>query len=262
MTHVPAGQEVTKVERRGAASWITLDSPGNRNALSPELLAELLAHLEAAQADDRVSCLVLTGNGPAFCAGADLKSRGASISVEGDEESPFVRILKLLCEGQKPVVAGVNGHAFGGGIGLAAACDVVVGVETALFSFSEVRLGLVPATISVVVVPKIGVGQARRLFLTGERFGAERALEYGLLHRVVPPEQLEAALEEEVAAICKGGPHALAHAKELVRTVAAMPVSDAYVWTEDLIGRLFASEEAAEGAAAFAARRPPRWDRD
>ena len=143
-------ERVTQVEHRGASFWITLDSPENRNALSPQLLAELLGHLEAAAADDSVSCIVLTGNGPAFCAGADLKNRGASISSDGREDSPFVKILKHLCQGRKPVVAGVNGHAFGGGIGLAAACDVAVGVDSALFSFSEVRLGLVPATIAVV----------------------------------------------------------------------------------------------------------------
>ena len=251
--------KVTQAERRGASLWITLNSPANRNALSPQLLAELVEHLDHATADASLSCIVLTGNGPAFCAGADLKNRGASISSDGTQDSPFVKILRHLAFGPKPVVAGVNGHAFGGGVGLAAACDVAVGVDSALFSFSEVRLGLVPATISVVVVPKIGVGQARRLFVTGERFSAEQAREYGLLHRVVSPDALQSALEEEVAAICKGGPKALGEAKDLVHQVAARSVDDAFVYTERLIGRLFAGEEAEEGAAAFAEKRPPRW---
>ncbi len=252
-------QEVTKVVRRGTAAWLTLDSPNNRNALSPQLLAEISGHLRELTADDTVQCIVVTGNGPAFCAGADLKSRGGSIASEGAGGSPFVNILKLLSEGPKPVVAGVNGHAFGGGIGLAAACDVVVAVDTARFSFSEVRLGLVPATISVVVVPKIGVHHARKLFVTGERFGAEEARAYGLVHRVVSPEELEAAVQEEVDAICLGGPNAVGEAKNLVNRVSALPREQAFEYTERLIGRLFASEEALEGARAFVEKRPPRW---
>lgn len=253
-------RSLTKYERRGKAAWITLDSESNRNALSATLIASLLGHLEAAMADDAVRCVVLTGRGSAFCAGADLKSPGASIARDGgDTESPFVRILKLLWSGPKPVIAGVNGHAFGGGVGLAAACDVAVGAEGARFSFSEVRVGLVPATISVVVVRKIGVHQARRLFLTGERFDAEQARAYGILHRVVPREDLERAIQEEIDAVCLGGPVAIRAAKELVRTVASLPMDDAFVFAEAMITRLFASAEGDEGRAAFAEKRPPAW---
>jgi methylglutaconyl-CoA hydratase len=254
-----AGQEFTKVAQRGAARWITLDSPENRNALSVGLVQELLAHLEAAMADDAVRCVVLTGRGPAFCAGADLKARGEAIAREGGRDSPFVRVLKLLWDGPKPTIAGVNGHAFGGGIGLAAACDVAIGVEGARMSFSEVRVGLVPATISVVVIPKLGVQQTLRLFLTGERFDAARACELGLLHRVVAADALERAIEEEVGAIAQGGPIAIREAKRLVRTVAALPMQEGFAFAEALIARLFASPEADEGRAAFAEKRPPRW---
>jgi methylglutaconyl-CoA hydratase len=251
--------QLVRLERRGAAAWITLDSPANRNALSAALISELLEHLRAAMADDAVRCVVLTGEGPAFCAGADLKNRGAAIAREGEAESPFVSILKLLWRGPKPVVAGVNGHAFGGGVGLAAACDVAVAAESARLSFSEVRVGLVPATISVVVVPKVGVHQTLRLFLTGERFDAARARDYGLVHRVVPREDLERAVQEEVDAILQGGPEAIREAKELVRTVASLPMDEAFRYAEEKITRLFASPEAAEGAAAFAEKRPPKW---
>lgn len=256
------GQDFTKVSQHGVARWIELDSPENRNALSSPLVRELLAHLEAAMADDAVRVVVLTGRGPAFCAGADLKSRGAAIGRTGDEESPFVRVLKLLWEGPKPVVAGVNGAAFGGGVGLAAACDVAVGVDSARFSFSEVRVGLVPATISVVVVPKLGVSQTMRLFLTGERFDAARAKELGLLHRVVAPDDLPRALQEEVDAIAQGGPIAIQEAKRLVRTVSSLPLAQGFAYAEALITRLFASPEADEGRAAFAEKRAPSWRRE
>jgi methylglutaconyl-CoA hydratase len=248
-----------KYELRGAAAWITLDSPANRNALSGALVGQLAAHLEAAMRDDGARCIVLSGAGPAFCAGADLKDRGAGLGRTTGADSPFVGILKTLWNGPKPAIAAVNGHAFGGGIGLIAACDIAIAVETAKFAFSEVRVGVVPATISVLVIPKLGVHQSMRLFLSGERFEAQRALEYGLLHRVVASDALERAVQEEVDAIALGGPNAVREAKRLVREVASLPVDEAFRRAEALIGELFASPEAAEGAAAFVEKRPPSW---
>lgn len=254
-----ASPEATRVERRGAAEWITLDTPRNRNALSAVLVRELEEHLERAMGDDDVRVVVLTGNGPAFCAGADLKSGGDVARTGPDGKNRFVSILKTLRHGPKPVICAVNGHAFGGGIGLVAACDVAVAAEDAKFAFSEVRIGAVPAMISVVVLPKLGEHQTMRLFLTGERFDARRALELDLLHRVVPAERLTEAVDEEVAAIAKGGPIAVGEAKRLVRTVARLPEDEAFAWAEARIAEIFASEEAAEGMAAFAQKRPPRW---
>jgi methylglutaconyl-CoA hydratase len=254
-----ASQEVTKYERRGDAAWVALDSPANRNALSSEMTRELAAHLDVAMGDAAIRCVVLTGTGPVFCAGADLKNRGGSIGTGESGASPFVAILQRIWNGPKPVIAAVNGHAFGGGIGLIAACDIALAVETAKFSFSEVRVGVVPATISVLVIPKLGVHQSMRLFLTGERFEAPRALEYGLLHRVVAPDALERAAQEEVDAIALGGPEAIRAAKQLVRTVPRLSIDEAFRHTEALITELFASGEAAEGAAAFLEKRPPKW---
>jgi methylglutaconyl-CoA hydratase len=254
-----ASEAVTKYELRGAAAWIALDSPANRNALSGVLVGELAAHLDAALRDDGARCIVLTGAGSAFCAGADLAERGAGLGRTAGGESPFVGILKTLWNGPKPVIAAVNGHAFGGGIGLIAACDIAIAARTAKFGFSEVRVGVVPATISVLVIPKLGVHQSMRLFLTGERFDAQRALEYGLLHRVVAPDALERAVQEEVDAIALGGPNAVREAKRLVREVAQLPTDEAFRRAEVLIGELFASPEAAEGAAAFLEKRPPGW---
>jgi methylglutaconyl-CoA hydratase len=248
----------TRSEQRGSALWITLDRPDARNSLSAPLVAALLADLRRALQDPRVRAVVLTGSGSAFCAGADLKNRGDMGSADGGG-NPFVDVLKLMRDGEKPVIAAVNGHAFGGGLGLVAAADIAIASDTAQMSFSEVRLGLIPAMISVVVVPKLGPHQALRLFLTGERFDARRALEYGLLHRVVPAAELTAAVEAEVLAISLGGPLAMTEAKRLVRIVSRLPDAEAFAYAERKIAELFASEEAAEGMRAFAERRPPRW---
>jgi methylglutaconyl-CoA hydratase len=251
----------TRYEIRDGAAWITLDSPENRNALSAPLVSELGAHLRAALEDPAVRSIVLTGNGPAFCAGADLKNRGDAVAPGSGKTNPFVGILRLMWDGPKPVIAAVNGHAFGGGIGLVAAADIAIAADTARFSFSEVRLGLIPAMISVVVLPKVGAHQTMRLFLTGERFMAASALEYGLLHRVVAAEELTSAVQEEVDAIGLGGPIAIAEAKKLIRTVGRLPMDEAFAYAEESINALFRSEEAAEGMAAFVAKRKPAWTR-
>jgi len=250
---------VTQYEIRGSAAWITLDSPSNRNALSAPLVAELGAHLKTAIADPAVRAIVLTGNGPAFCAGADLKNRGDAVAPGSGAKNPFVEILQLMWDGPKPVIVAANGHAFGGGVGLIAAADIAIAVEGATLSFSEVRVGVIPAMISVVVLPKLGVHQAMRLFLTGARFDAAAACDYGLVHRVVPAGELAAAVQEEVDAIALGGPNAVAEAKRLIRTVSRLPMDEAFAYAEAKIAELFASAEAAEGMMAFATKRKPSW---
>ena len=250
---------LVRYERKEGAAWLTLDSPANRNALSAALLEQLIGHLRAASADPMVRAIVLTGAGKAFCSGADLSAGSAAAGARGEAENPFVELMKLLWEGPKPVIAAVNGPAFGGGIGLVAASDIVVAAENARFAFSEVRVGVVPAMISVVVLPKLGVHQTMRLFLTGMRFGAAEALAYGLVHRVVPAPDLEAGVLEELRAIALGGPKAVREAKQLVRTVSRLPMEEAFRHAQEKIAGLFASEEAAEGMAAFREKRDPKW---
>jgi methylglutaconyl-CoA hydratase len=247
-------------ERRGSAAWITLNQPERRNALSDGLVGELLAHLRVAMADDGVRTIVLTGTGPVFCAGADLKAGGIGATHEDAvSENPFVQVLQTIWEGPKPVIGRINGHAFGGGVGLAAACDITVAADTASFAFSEVRVGVIPAIISVVCVPKLGIQNAMWLFLTGERFPAARAVDLGLIHRAVPAAELDRAVEEILGQIRLGGPHAVAEAKQLVRRVPAMSLADGFRWTTRKSGELFASPEAAEGMLAFVEKRKPRW---
>jgi methylglutaconyl-CoA hydratase len=255
-----AATTVTRYEVRGRAAWITLASPQTRNALSSAMVAELNQHMDAAIADPGVRCLVLTGEGPSFCAGADLKNRGGDAVAPGaGQQNPFVALLKRIWDGPKPVIAAVNGHAFGGGVGLVAACDIAIAADAVAFSFSEVRIGVIPAMISVVVLPKLGAHHTMRLFLTGERFDAAKALEYGLLHRVAPAAELAAAVQADVDQIALGGPIAVGEAKKLVRTVARLPMDEAFAYAEERIGALFASEEAAEGMGAFAGKRKPQW---
>jgi methylglutaconyl-CoA hydratase len=246
----------TLYEVRGRAAWITLNRPERRNSLSEELVAALLADLGRAADDDAVRVVVVTGSGPVFCAGADLKAGGVGATAG---ETPFVTVLKTIWNGPKPVIGRINGHAFGGGVGLAAACDLTVAADTAQFTFSEVRVGVIPAMISVVVLPKLGVQQGMWLFLTGERFGAERAVELGLIHRAVPADRLDAAVDEIIGMVSLGGPNAIREAKQLVRRVPSMTMDDAFRYTSDKIAQLFASAEAAEGMRAFAEKRKPVW---
>jgi methylglutaconyl-CoA hydratase len=250
---------VTRYELRQSAAWITLDSPENRNALSAPLVAELGAHLQTAAADPAVRAIVLTGNGPAFCAGADLKNRGDAVTPGGGGKNPFVEILRAMWDGPKPVIVAANGHAFGGGVGLIAAADIAIAVDSAVLSFSEVRVGVIPAMISVVVLPKLGVHHGMRLFLTGARFTAAEAAGYGLVHRVVAPADLASAVQAEVDAIALGGPNAVAEAKRLIRTVSRVSMDEGFAYAEAKIAELFASPEAAEGMMAFATKRKPSW---
>jgi methylglutaconyl-CoA hydratase len=248
----------TRYELRRDAAWITLDHPAKRNALSVGLVTELAAHLATALADPQVRVVVLTGAGPAFCAGADLASGGLTATA-GGAEHPFVTVLKTIWEAPKPVIGRINGSAFGGGIGLVAACDLTVAADGATFAFNEVRVGVVPAIISVLCVPKLGIQQAMWLFLTAERFSAARAVELGLVHRAVPADGLDAAVEEVIALVRLAGPNAVREAKQLVRRVPELPLTEAFRRTAEQSAALFASEEAAEGMGAFLQKRKPRW---
>ena len=248
--------DATLYDLRRDAAWITLNQPEKRNALSDVVVAGLLAHLRAAIDDARVRVIVITGAGSAFCAGADLKGGGVRAT---DEENPFVTVMKTIWESPKPVIGRINGHAFGGGVGLAAACDITIAAESAMLSFSEVRVGVIPAMISVVVIPKLGIQNTMWLFLTGERFDARRAADLGLIHRAVPAAELDNAIEDVLGMIRLGGPHAIREAKQLVRRIPEMSMDDGFRYTAKKIGELFASDEAAEGMGAFIEKRKPRW---
>lgn len=238
---------------RGVAT-ITLNREDNRNALSVELMNSLGDNIERAMVDDAARIIVLTNVGNTFCAGADLKG-GSSKPARHS----LPRILVAMQDGPKPVVGKIDGHCTGGGNGLAAACDISIAANDVFFAFTEVRIGVAPAIISVVCLPKMRRADAAELFLTGRRCPAPRAAEIGLINKAVPKEGLDAAVDELVGDLVAGGPKALATAKGLVYKVPAMDRSDAFAWTEKLSADLFRSEEAAAGIRAFREKGQAPW---
>lgn len=254
----PTSDELVHLDVAGGVATITLDSPGNRNALSAQLRRELHAHLQAALADDAVRVIVLTHTGTVFCAGMDLReTRGASADQQGINEFPA--ILELIWNAPKPVVARLAGPARAGGVGLVAACDIAVAADTVTFAFTEVRLGLVPAVISVTVLPRLLPRAAHELFLTGSVFDAERAAQIGLINAAVPADRLDEAVGEYVDALRLGAPAALAGTKELLRSERPATMAEDFAQMQKLSAGYFASEDGQEGIRAFAERRAPAW---
>lgn len=256
--------ELVHLEVASGRATITLDSPSNRNALSAQLRRELRDHLDAALADDAVRVVVLTHTGPVFCSGMDLReSRGAGAGDQGVQEFPG--ILRTLWHSSKPVIARLAGPARAGGVGLVAACDIALAarpggdVKGATFAFSEVRIGVVPAVISVTVVPRLLPRAAEELMLTGETFDADRAAAIGLLNRAVDPHELDAEVDHYADMLARGGPNALAATKAMLRRTPAPDMAADFDAMLSLSAEFFASEEGQEGMAAFAEKRPPRW---
>jgi enoyl-CoA hydratase len=227
---------------------LTLDSPHNRNALSVRLLDELAAHLAAAAADAGTRAVLLTHTGGTFCAGADLREEGAA-----DGPRRLLDLMRTMAELPKPVVARVRGHARAGGLGLIAACDIAVAGAGATFAFTEARLGLAPAMISLPVLARADPRAVSRYFLTGETFGAEEAVAIGLV--TAPDEALEAIL----AGLRAGSPQGLAESKALTTERLRTALAERGNEVAAVTARLFASAEAAEGMRAFLERREPSW---
>jgi methylglutaconyl-CoA hydratase len=238
--------ELVRLAAEEGVATLTLDSPENRNALSRALLEQLGAGLHEAIADDAVRVIVLSHTGSVFCSGADLKD-----PPEPDAAVSLPDVLSLLWTAPKPVVARVGGHARAGGLGLVAACDISVAAGGATFGFSEVHLGVVPAIISLVTLPRLGHTRALELYLTGETFDGASAAEIGLVTAVA--DDVDAAVAEYVSRLRLGAPQALAATKRLVR-----PRLD-FTEMEQLSLETFAGEEAREGMAAFAEKRSPSW---
>jgi methylglutaconyl-CoA hydratase len=255
-----ASTEETLYEVRNGGAWITLNRPERRNALSPTLISETYDHILAANEDDDVRCVVITGAPPAFCAGADLKAKRGLET--GPRAITYPQLLTQIQDNPKPVIAAVNGPAFAGGLGIVGAVDISVTVDDVLFSFSEVRIGVIPAVISVVCLPKLGAHHGMKLFLTGEKFTAGQAVSMGLIHRAVPRDTLEAAVAEEIEMICLGAPNAVSEAKKLVRRVPLLSREDGFAETAPWSAKHFASEEGQEGMLAFREKRKPSWAKE
>ena len=253
-------EPATLLDVVGGIATITLNRPANRNALSKEMVDSILDSLRAAVANPDARVIIFTGTGTVFCAGADLKER--QTVTQGTDGGPptFVQIFEEIQGSPKPIVAKLNGSALAGGLGLACSCDIVIAPDTAMFGFTEVRIGVAPAIISVVCLPRLRHADAAELFLTGERINAAEALRVGLINRCVPADQVQAVTDQLVGRLLLGGPKAIAATKKLLRDVPRIPTqTEAFKLMAKLSGDLFSSTEAAEGMAAFAQKRKPSW---
>jgi methylglutaconyl-CoA hydratase len=252
-----------RVEKDGPVARVTLDRPRVRNAFNEVLIDELTRVFLSFADDSETRVVVLAGEGPVFCAGADvewMRRAGSWSKTENETDAErMAGMLRSIDDCPRPVVALVQGAAIGGGVGLAAACDVAVAADDAVFSLSEVKLGILPAVISPYVLRAIGPREARRWFLTGERFGAAEARRIGLVHEVAPAASLAAAGERLVAILLSSAPEAVAIVKRLIAQVAGKSPEEAMPLTVRTIAERRASEEAKEGLTAFLEKRPPAW---
>ncbi|MDJ0787773.1 MAG: enoyl-CoA hydratase-related protein [Myxococcota bacterium] len=247
-----------RIEVADGVLTATLADVENRNALGAVVVNGLHEALTRADSDPTIRALVVTNEGSTFCAGANLKEQsGAAQGVR--PAVGFDELLAMFQQSSTPTIGRIDGHVVGGGNGLAAVLDISIAREDVKFGFTEVRLGVAPAIISVVCLPKMRRGEALEVFLRGNRFPATRAAELGLISRAVPGAELDAAVGEVLADLRLGGPQALGFAKSLVYQVPAMEQKEAFAWTADLSQRLFRGEEAAAGMKAFLKREKPPW---
>jgi methylglutaconyl-CoA hydratase len=251
------------VTQDGPALRIVLNRPEVRNAFDEEVIDALTACAARAADDRSIRIVVLAGAGKAFCAGADLAWMTKAVAYSQVENladaEDFALMLERFDTLPTPVIGRIHGAALGGGVGLAAVCDIVVAADDASFGLTEVKLGILPAVISPYVLRKIGVSAARELFLTGSRFSAARARELGLVHEVVPEPDLDAAIERRIADLLTSGPNAVAGAKALIRDVTGESPKDVIGLTTSRIAAHRVSAEGQEGMRAFLQKRKPDW---
>lgn len=237
---------------------ITLCDVERRNALSSEMIDGLIGAIDVAERDPKVRVVVMTNKGSVFCAGANLAERSTTNPADRGAFD-LHELLRRISTSPKPFVARLAGHCVAGGVGLAAVADVSVAIDTATFGFSEVRLGVAPAIISVVCLPKMRRGDAQSAFLRGNRFSAKEAMHLGLINKAVAPDDLDGEIEAIVNDLLAGEPNALAAVKLLTSSVPSMSEGEAFAWTAQLSATLFASDEAKEGMRAFLEKRPASW---
>jgi methylglutaconyl-CoA hydratase len=242
---------------------ITLNRPHVRNALNTQLIQELTAIFTELSFDERLHGIILTGAGTVFCAGADIHAMQETINYTEeqniDEAMQLNNMLHTINNFPCPVIARVNGDAIGGGVGLVSVCDIVIATENTRFAFSEVRLGIAPAVIAPYIIEKIGASIARVLFVTGERFSSARAHAIGLVHSIVPSENLDDAIQKAINELLRGAPQAIRACKTLALHVGKMTDEQARQYTTETIAHLRVSPEGQEGLKAFLEKRSPSW---
>lgn len=242
---------------------IAMNRAEKRNALSKEMIHELIAAAEAAEQDDAVRVVVLRGEGKLFCAGADLEWMKDSLHASREDNLADAKMISDLMQAfsalTKPLIARIHGAAIGAGVGLVATADIAIASDDAIFSFSEVRLGIIPSVVAPYVVPKIGASQSRRYFITGERISAVVAKELCLIHDVVPAAQLDETVADLCQQILTGGPQAVIAAKQMVRDIAGDASAECIEQTITKLAEIRITPEAQEGMTAFFEKRKPQW---
>ena len=255
---------VIDVTLRNAIAIVVLNRPDVHNAFNEALIAELTETLVTLDGDETVRAVVLAGAGKSFCAGADLhwmkKMAGHDHAENVADANALAHMLRTLYGLSKPTIARVHGAAMGGGVGLVACCDIAIAAQEATFAFAEGKLGLIPATIGPYVIEAIGARQARRYFITAERFTAAEAFRIGLVHDIVPADKLDARINELLGALLFAGPRAQMECKALIRGVAHRPIdAEVIAGTALHIAAIRASQEGRDGVAAFLAKRAAPW---
>ena len=250
-------------ERRGGVCFLTLNRPEIHNAFDEEMIAEVTGFFKEASKEKDLRAIVVKGAGKHFCAGADIhwmKRAGSLTKAKNVQDATrLINMYRAVQEAPMPVIARVHGACYGGGLGIVAASDVVVCSDDIQMSFSECRLGILPAVISSFAIPKIGLSNARRFLLTAETFGAAAAHEMGLAHEICPTAELDARIDKFVAAILKTGPQAVREAKALIAKSILLTPERRYQLTAETLARVRATPEAQEGLAAFLEKRAPKW---
>jgi methylglutaconyl-CoA hydratase len=254
------------VQQDGAVARLTLNRPEVRNAFNEELIARLTEWAESVKAGGDARVAVLSGAGKMFCAGADVTWMSKTVNYTREENirdaRKMERMFAALDELPIPLIGRIHGAALGGGVGLAAVCDIVVAAETTIFGFTEVKLGILPAVISPFSIAKVGRSAARELFLTGARFSAERAKEIGLVHAIGDETELDRIVAKYVNDLMTSGPEAVSAAKRLIARVAAADRDAAREITIEAIAERRVSKEGQDGLRAFLEKRPPSWHSD
>jgi methylglutaconyl-CoA hydratase len=255
--------ETIRLEDKGRIARITFCRPEVHNAFNDTVIYELTDCFTKLKNNAELRVIVLTGEGKSFCAGADLnwmrrvKEYGYEKNYE--ESLALAELFHLIYTMPVPIIGRINGAAIGGGTGFVALCDIAVAAESAKFSFSEVKIGVVPACIGPYVIKKIGEGKAREFFISGERLTAQEAHRIGLVNRWYPDDQFDGEIEKLITTVLSSGPHAVAMAKELVSNVPNMPSDKFKPYTADMIAKLRKSDEGQEGMDAFLNKRKPNW---